>query len=93
MPSIGISNIVKIGKNKYVHGSMGGPTGRQRSTEDNKDRDGDKSLYFFELNEKRQIINLKQVKVFERIRDLNFKNNQLYLFMENTPSIGVIDLN
>jgi len=42
---------------------------------------------------KRQIINHKQVKVFERIRDLEFKDNQLYLFMENTASIGVIDLN
>ena len=48
---------------------------------------------FFELNEKRQIINHEQVKVFERIRDLGFKDNQLYLFMENTASIGIIDLN
>ena len=98
VPSIGISNIVKVGKNKYVHGSMGGPTGRQRITKNKEEReweerDGDKSLYFFELNEQKQIINLKQVKVFERIRDLKFKNNQLYLFMENTASIGVIDLN
>ena len=93
VPSIGISNIVKIGKNKYVHGSMGGPTGRGRSTKNKEVRDGDKSLYFFELNEQRQIINLKQVKVFERIRDLEFKNNQLYLFMENTASIGIIHLN
>ena len=42
---------------------------------------------------KKKIINLKQVKVFERIRDLSVKNNKLYLFMENTASIGVIDLN
>ena len=91
-PSVGISNIVKIGKNKYVHGSMGGPFGRGREYNPEK-RAGDKSLFFFELNEKRQIINYKQVKVFERIRDLGFKDNQLYLFMENTASIGVIDLN
>ena len=91
-PSVGISNIVKIGKNKYVHGSMGGPFGRGREY-DPKKRAGDKSLFFFELNEKRQIINYEQVKVFERIRDLGFKDNQLYLFMENTASIGVIDLN
>jgi len=81
VPSIGISQIVKIGKNKYVHGSMGNV------------RDGDKSLYFFELNDEKKIINLEQVKVFERIRDLRFYNNELYLFMENTASIGVIDLN
>ena len=91
-PSVGISNIVKIGKNKYVHGSMGGPFGRGREYNPEK-RAGDKSLFFFELNEKKQIINHKQVKVFERIRDLGFKDNQLYLFMENTASIGVIDLN
>ena len=91
-PSVGISNIVKIGKNKYVHGSMGGPFGRGREYNPEK-RAGDKSLFFFELNEKRQIINHEQVKVFERIRDLGFKDNQLYLFMENTASIGIIDLN
>ena len=53
----------------------------------------DQSLYFFELNEQKQIINLNRVKVFERVRDLRFNNNQLYLFMEDTASIGVIDLN
>jgi hypothetical protein len=81
VPSIAISEIVKIGKNKYVLGSMG------------KNREGDKSLYFFELNNEKKIINLEQVKVFERIRDLSFKDNKLYLFMEDTPSIGVINLN
>ena len=92
MPSVGISNIVKIGKNKYVHGTMGGSFGRGREYNPEK-RAGDKSLFFFELNKQKQIINLKQVKVFERIRDLEFKNNKLYLFMENTASIGVINLN
>ena len=41
----------------------------------------------------KKIINLEQVKVFERIRDLRFKDNKLYLFMEDTTSIGVIHLN
>ncbi len=76
VPSIGISEIVKIGQNRYVLSSM-----------------RDRSLYFFELNEKKQIINLNRVEVFERVRDLSFKNNQLYLFMEDTASIGVINLN
>mgnify|MGYP001214994656 FL=1 len=53
----------------------------------------DASLYFFQLNEEKEIINLEQIKVFERIRDLAFKDNQLYLFMEDTASIGVINLN
>ena len=46
----------------------------------------------FELNEQKQIINLNRVEVFERVRDLRFDNNQLYLFMEDTASIGVINL-
>ena len=76
VPSIAISEIVKIGPNRYVVGSM-----------------LDKSLYFFELNEQKQIINLNRVEVFERVRDLSFNDNQLYLFMEDSASIGVMNLN
>ena len=76
VPSIGISEIVKVEQNKYVVSSM-----------------KDQSIYFFELNEQKQIINLNRVKVFERVRDLRFNNYQLYLFMEDTASIGVINLN
>ena len=76
VPSIGISEIVKIGKNKYVVSSM-----------------VKKSLYFFELNQQKQIINLNRVEVHERIRDLKFHDNKLYLFMEDTASIGVININ
>jgi hypothetical protein len=75
VPSIGISEIVKIEKNNYVVSSL-----------------RDKSLYFFELNEKREIINLERVGVLERIRDLRFQDNKLYLFMEDTASLGVINL-
>ena len=53
----------------------------------------DQSLYFFELNKQNQIINLVRVEVLERVRDLRFNNSQLYLFMEDTASIGVINLN
>ena len=76
VPSIGISELVKVGKNRYVVSSL-----------------KDKSLYFFELNNQKQIINLNRVEVFERVRDLRFNNNQLFLFMEDTASIGVINLN
>lgn len=74
VPSIGISEITKIGNNKYVVSSL-------------KDR----SLYFFELVDKK-INELNRVEVFERVRDIRFKNNKLYLFLEDTPSIGIIDL-
>mgnify|MGYP006076993421 FL=1 len=75
-PSIGISEIVKIRKNKYVASSL-----------------KYKSLYFFELNNKKNIINLNKTEVFERVRDLKFYDDKLYLFMEDTASIGIISLN
>lgn len=76
VPSIGISEIVKIGKNKYVVSSL-----------------KDKSLLFFELNEEKEIININKIDVYERVRDLKFNNNKLYLFLEDTASIGIINLN
>ena len=75
VPSIGISEIVKIGEKKYAFGSL-----KKRA------------LYFFELNSENQIINLEEVEIFERIRDLKFYNNKLFLFLEDSPSIGVISL-
>mgnify|MGYP001161305060 CR=1 FL=1 len=76
VPSIAISEIVKIGQNRYVVSSM-----------------KDKSLYFFNLDKQKKMIDLERVEVNERIRDLKFKENALYLFMEDTASIGVINLN
>lgn len=80
VPSIAISEIVKIGKNNYVLGSMGA----------NKEQH--KSLYFFQLNDEKKMINLQQVKVFQRVRDLVYKNEVLYLLFEEPSSIGVISL-
>ena len=51
----------------------------------------DKSLYFFEL-ENKKMINLNRVEIGERIRDLYFKNNVLFLFLEDTSSIGMIKM-
>ena len=76
VPSIGISEITKIGENRYAVSSM-----------------PNKSLYFFKLNSEKKIINLERVEVFERVRDLKFNDNKLYLFLEDTASIGVISLN
>ena len=76
VPSIGISEIIKIRKNKYVVSSL-----------------RDRSLYFFELNKENKISNLNRVEVFERIRDLKFYKNKLFLFLEDTASIGVININ
>tara|TARA_Y100000816_G_scaffold260498_1_gene216822 strand:+ start:672 stop:2084 length:1413 start_codon:yes stop_codon:yes gene_type:complete len=75
VPSIGISEIVKIGQNKYIVSSL-----------------RDQSIYFFELDNQNIIVNFERIEVFERIRDLKFLNDQLYLFLEDTASIGVINL-
>jgi len=76
VPSIAISDIVKVGKNSYVTSSM----------------KKDNSLYFFKLDKEKKINNFDRVEVFERIRDLSYNDNKLYLFMEDTASIGLINL-
>lgn len=87
VPSIGISEVRKIKDKSYVVGSMG------------YDRRGDKSLYFFDLDGQNKMKNLKQVQIYERIRDLNIHKNKIYMLLEGpqsafkwSPSIGVIDL-
>ena len=75
VPSIGISEIVKTGKDNYVVSSL-----------------NDNSLYFFTLKDVSSI-KKNRVRIGERIRDLKFKNNYLYLFLEDTASIGIINLN
>ncbi len=75
VPSIGISEIEKIGEKKYVASSL-----------------KDNSLYFFNLDDKNKIINMERTLVYERIRDLHFVDNKLFLFMEDTASIGVIKI-
>ena len=52
-----------------------------------------KSLYFFEINKDKKISNLERHEVAERIRDLRFNDNKLYMFLEDTASIGVLNLN
>jgi len=81
IPSIAISELEKVGENKYVVSSMG------------LKKVGTQSLHFFELNEEKEIINIEQLEVYERLRDIVFNDNKLYLYMENTGSIGVINLN
>ncbi len=75
VPSIAISEIVKIGEKEYIVSSL-----------------KTKTLYFFKLDNENKIPDFKQIKVFERIRDLKFHNNNLYLFLEDSPSIGIISM-
>lgn len=76
-PSIGISEIIMIEENKYLFSSM-----------------RDRSLYYFDYdNVSRKITDIEKIFVGERIRDLaKVNNNTAIMFMEDTASIGFIDL-
>ena len=43
----------------------------------------DKSLYFFKIDKNNSITDLNRVEVFERIRDIRYKENKLYMFLED----------
>ena len=74
VPSIGISEITKISKNKYLVSSLKA-----------------KSIFIFGLDKDKKLISLNKVKVGERIRDILFRDELLYLFLEDTASIGIIN--
>ena len=90
-PSIGISEITKIENlqnNKdlnqfYLLASMG-----SRLSE------GDKSLHYFQLDEKNKITNLKVLAINERIRDLFYdkEKKNILMILENTPALGIINI-
>lgn len=50
-----------------------------------------KSLYFFEIIDEK-INNMVKVNVSERVRDILYENKNLFLFLEDTASIGKISL-
>ncbi len=90
-PSIGISQIVGLNEtNKYVVASM-----------------KDESLYFFDFdysnknflsankvkNGNSDNIEIERVYIDERIRDMIYYKNKLYLYLEDTASIAVVSLN
>ena len=51
-----------------------------------------KSIFFFKINKKNKIQNIYKIKIGERIRDMLFKEKKIYLFLEDTASIGIIKL-
>ena len=53
----------------------------------------DKSIYFFKINEKEKIEEFNRVPVFERVRDLAYRKGKIYLFLEDSASLGIIDTN
>ena len=75
VPSIK-SEITKVDKKKYILSSL-----RERT------------IYEFNLKDLKYIEDFKQIYTNERIRDLIYreKDNKIFLFLEDTASIGVID--
>ena len=81
VPSIGISDILSH-KDKLFVGSMGS----------NAD-EGDLTLYIYDLDENNKITNKNNILLKQRIRDLHLIDNNLFLFLESTGSIAIINLN
>ena len=52
-----------------------------------------KALWFFKLDSNNILTDLKRISIKERIRDLKFKDKKLFLFLEDTASIGIIQMN
>jgi len=52
---------------------------------------GQQMLLIFNINENNSIKIIDNVKVYERVRDIKFYNSKLYLFLEDSPGIGVIN--
>ena len=79
-PSIGISQIIGLNnKNQYVVASLKAH-----------------SLYFFEYNYNNKENNfniVKKLDIGERIRDMIYYNNKLYLYLEDTASLAEISFN
>ena len=53
----------------------------------------DSSLNFFQLNKENIIEELTRVEVFQRVRDMIYLEDTLYLFLEDSPSIGILKIN
>ena len=81
VPSIGISDIENY-QNKLFVASMGDSV-----------IEGDLTLYIYELNNKNNIINKKSVLINQRIRDLHIVGQKLFMFLESTGTVAVVNLN
>ena len=89
-PSIAISQIIKVpfkfngaGTNQYLVGALG-----------HNIKEGDLSIHRIELNnDNNEILKYNVLPLGERIRDMIYvdKLNKVFLFLENTSSIGVLE--
>ena len=52
----------------------------------------DQSLYLFKLDAKNKIVKSERFHLKERIRDMINFDDKIFIYLEDTGSIGVIDL-
>ena len=52
---------------------------------------GSNKLFFFKLDQDNKISKYHIETAGERVRDINFKNNKLILFLEDTDTIGIVN--
>ena len=50
------------------------------------------ALFDITLDKNNQITVINEIVIEERIRDLVFKNNKIFIYQETTGIIGIIDL-
>ena len=81
VPSIGISDIVSY-KDKLFVASMGSSADQ-----------GDLSLYVYDLDKNNNIINKNKIFFDQRIRDLHIVGHKLFMFLESTGTVTVVNLN
>ena len=74
-PSIGISEIIGINKDRNYIVSSL----------------KEKSIYLIVLNDRNIITKITKQYIGERIRDIIYYNNKIYLYLEDTASIGIIN--
>ena len=77
-PSIGISEIIGIDPKNKIYAHASLV---------------DQSLYLFKLNNENRMIKSIRINIGERIRDIIKYNNKIILFLEETASLGMIDIN
>lgn len=51
------------------------------------------SIFFFKLDKNRKISKIEEFVLGERIRDIIFNKNKIFIFLEDTISIGIINWN
>ncbi|WP_320674919.1 PQQ-dependent sugar dehydrogenase [Prochlorococcus sp. MIT 1341] len=78
IPSIGISEIIPVNTKNKIYAHASLV---------------DESLYFFKLDDQNRLSKSIRIQINERIRDMINYKNKILLFLEDTGSIGLVDLN